>query len=145
VRPTNPNEQDYAYGQLSLTAKKLRRLEITAGAPRWQSRSGVWAANHAMRQPNANWPSKPMPPTNTSSETAKPQDPRRDCQQAALDVYPSTKAHVSTAIERYDERPPDGLRTLIGATRRRIRRRFADRIRPRVVAMRHAVVVDDQR
>ena len=27
--------EDYAFGQPSLTAKKLRRLEITAGAPRW--------------------------------------------------------------------------------------------------------------
>ena len=34
-------EQDYAFGQPSLTAKKIRRLEITAGAPRWQDRTGV--------------------------------------------------------------------------------------------------------
>ncbi len=33
-------EEDYAFGQPSLTAKKLRRLEITAGAPRWQDRKG---------------------------------------------------------------------------------------------------------
>jgi transposase len=43
-------EQDYAFGQPSMTAKKLRRLEITAGAPRWQDRRGVWAANIAMRE-----------------------------------------------------------------------------------------------
>ena len=42
--------QDYAYGQPSLTRKKLRRLEITAGAPRYQGKSGIWAANAAMRQ-----------------------------------------------------------------------------------------------
>jgi transposase len=42
-------QQDYAFGQPSLTAKKIRRLEITAGAPRWQDRRGVWAANRAMR------------------------------------------------------------------------------------------------
>jgi transposase len=41
-------EQDYAYGRPSLTAVKLRRLEITAGAPRWQKRTGTWAANHAL-------------------------------------------------------------------------------------------------
>jgi transposase len=42
-------QQDYAFGQPSLTAKKIRRLEITAGAPRWQDRRGVWAANRALR------------------------------------------------------------------------------------------------
>jgi transposase len=43
-------EQDYAYGQPSLTRKKLRRLEITAGAPRYQGKSGIWATNDAMRR-----------------------------------------------------------------------------------------------
>jgi hypothetical protein len=41
--------QDYAFGQPSMTAKKIRRLEITAGAPRWRDSRGVWAANIAMR------------------------------------------------------------------------------------------------
>jgi len=43
-------EQDYAYQQPSLTRKKIRRLELTAGAPRQQGKSGIWAANKAMRQ-----------------------------------------------------------------------------------------------
>jgi transposase len=43
-------QQNYAYGQPSLTAKKLRRIEITAGAPRYRNNRGVWAANLAMRQ-----------------------------------------------------------------------------------------------
>jgi len=42
-------QQDYAFGQPSLTAKKLRRLEITAGAPRWQDRQGVWIAHRLLR------------------------------------------------------------------------------------------------
>ena len=42
-------QQDYAFGQPSLTAKKLRQLEITAGAPRWRDRRGVWVANRALR------------------------------------------------------------------------------------------------
>ena len=44
-------EEDYAFAQPSLTRKKLRRLELTAGAPRHQGRAGVWAANQALRQP----------------------------------------------------------------------------------------------
>ena len=44
-------EEDYAYAQPSLTKKKLRRLEITAGAERYtQSAAGIWAANDAVRQ-----------------------------------------------------------------------------------------------
>jgi hypothetical protein len=34
-------EQDYAYAQPSLTKKKLRRLEITAGHPRNTPESAV--------------------------------------------------------------------------------------------------------
>jgi hypothetical protein len=43
-------QRDYAYGQPYLTAKKLRRLEITAGTPRYSHSGGVWGANVAMRQ-----------------------------------------------------------------------------------------------
>jgi transposase len=42
--------QDYAYGQPSLTKKKLRRLELTAGAPRYRGGRSVWSTNDAMRQ-----------------------------------------------------------------------------------------------
>lgn len=42
--------EDYAHQQPSLTRKKLRRLEITAGAPKYTPGSrGVWAANDAVR------------------------------------------------------------------------------------------------
>jgi len=43
-------EQDYAYAQPSLTKKKLRRLEIAAGAPKYQGRSNIWSTNDAMRE-----------------------------------------------------------------------------------------------
>ena len=43
--------EDYAHQQPSLTRKKLRRLEITAGAPRNTPRAaGVWATNQLMRE-----------------------------------------------------------------------------------------------
>ena len=41
--------EDYAYAQPSLTAKKLRRLELAAGAPKGEGNPGTWAANKAMR------------------------------------------------------------------------------------------------
>jgi transposase len=43
--------QDYAHQQPSLTAQKLRRLEIAAGAPvRKGKPSGVWVTHQKMRQ-----------------------------------------------------------------------------------------------
>jgi transposase len=43
--------EDYAHQQPSLTKKKLRRLEITAGAPKYATTArGVWSSNVAIRQ-----------------------------------------------------------------------------------------------
>jgi hypothetical protein len=43
--------EDYAHQQPSLTKKKLRRLEITAGAPKYaKSARGIWSSNQAIRQ-----------------------------------------------------------------------------------------------
>jgi len=42
--------EDYAFAQPSLTKKKLRRLELAAGAPRNQGGRSVWSTNNAMRQ-----------------------------------------------------------------------------------------------
>ena len=41
--------EDYAFAQPSLTKKKMRRLELTAGAPRRQGGRDVWSTNKAMR------------------------------------------------------------------------------------------------
>jgi transposase len=44
-------EEDYAYAQPSLTRKKLRLLELTAGAQRYTPEgAGIWHANEAVRQ-----------------------------------------------------------------------------------------------
>jgi transposase len=42
--------EDYAFAQPSLTKKKMRRLELQAGAARYQGARGVWSTNDAMRQ-----------------------------------------------------------------------------------------------
>ena len=42
--------EDYAFAQPSLTKKKMRRLELQAGAPRRQGGRGVWSTNEAMRK-----------------------------------------------------------------------------------------------
>jgi transposase len=41
--------EDYAFAQPSLTTKKMRRLELTAGAPRRQGGRDIWSTNTAMR------------------------------------------------------------------------------------------------
>jgi transposase len=40
--------EDYAFAQPSLTNKKMRRLELQAGAERWQGGRDVWSTNNAM-------------------------------------------------------------------------------------------------
>jgi transposase len=42
--------EDYAFAQPSLTKKKMRRLELAAGAPRFQGGRDVWSTNKAMRE-----------------------------------------------------------------------------------------------
>jgi hypothetical protein len=42
-------EEDYAFAQPSLTKKKMRRLELAAGSPRYQGGRSVWSTNEAMR------------------------------------------------------------------------------------------------
>ena len=43
--------EDYAHQQPSLTKKKLRRLELTAGAPKYtKAARGIWSSNQAIRQ-----------------------------------------------------------------------------------------------
>jgi transposase len=41
--------EDYAFAQPSLTRKKMRRLELAAGAPKGQGGRSVWSTNLAMR------------------------------------------------------------------------------------------------
>ena len=65
-------QEDYAFGQPTLTAKKLRRLEITAGAPRWQDRKGVWIAHRLLRDAELDLAAKPSRATRRPSATAKP-------------------------------------------------------------------------
>jgi transposase len=45
--------EDYAFQQPSLTRKKLRRLELQAGAQRGEVKPGIWSTNDAMRQGGA--------------------------------------------------------------------------------------------
>ena len=42
--------EDYAFAQPSLTRKKMRRLELQAGAEPYQGGRGVWSTNDAMRE-----------------------------------------------------------------------------------------------
>jgi transposase len=41
--------EDYAFAQPSLTTKKMRRLELAAGAPRRQGVRDIWSTNTKMR------------------------------------------------------------------------------------------------
>ena len=67
--------QDYAHQQPSLTRKKLRRLEITAGAPKYTPPQppGSGPPTTSMRTPNSSSPARPKPPTSGWSKTSRPE------------------------------------------------------------------------
>jgi hypothetical protein len=68
-------EEQYAHQQPSLTGKKLRRLELTAGAKRYDTKAaGIWSTNQAMREAERS-PCRPKRPTCGWSKTGK--RPRR--------------------------------------------------------------------
>ena len=70
--------EDYAHQQPSLTKKKLRRLEITAGAPKYaEAPPGSGAPTTRSARPSASSPSRPRPPTSGWSKTSRP-EPRRE-------------------------------------------------------------------
>jgi transposase len=73
--------EDYAHQQPSLTTKKLRLLEITAGAPTQRGkRSGRFATANGCAQQSASSPSRPRPPTRGWSQTGRPPGRRRPSQ-----------------------------------------------------------------
>jgi transposase len=79
-------EQDYAFGRPSPTRKKLRQLELAAGAAPGKGETGVWGANKALRQaeleldPQAKTAYRRLvsdwPPKKGASATAGPASPR---------------------------------------------------------------------
>ena len=75
--PVDPRE-DYAYTQPSLTRRKLRRLEIRAGAP--TLRASTQASGGRQKRcamPSARWPNRPRPPTSAPSPTGANEGERK--------------------------------------------------------------------
>src|SRR5204862_6641499 len=69
-------EEDYAYAQPSLTAKKLRLLEVRAGAPTHKGiHTGVFATARGCAPQSARSRRRRRPPTVERSPTGTP--PRR--------------------------------------------------------------------
>ena len=66
-------EEDYAYAQPSLTDKKMRRLELTAGAPQRQGQAGDLGRQHghAPGRTRTRTP-RPSSPTGAPSPTGRP-------------------------------------------------------------------------
>ena len=70
--------EDYAHQQPSLTKKKLRQLEITAGAKKsTKAAAGVWSADLAIRQAERQLVNRPRRHISGWSKTSK-REPRRE-------------------------------------------------------------------
>ena len=114
--------EDYAHQQPSLTKKKLRRLEITAGAPKYaKSASGIWSANDAVREAERELARQAETSYKRSSKTNEP-EPRRERwararHRSAHEIGPqagqsrAADSKLLTSALRYvsHPRPPDKL------------------------------------
>ena len=71
--------EDYAHQQPSLTRKKLRRLEMTAGAPKEHTSqaAGIWATNGADAHAELELADKPRSPTSGWSRDQQAGRPAR--------------------------------------------------------------------
>jgi hypothetical protein len=106
--------EDYAYQQPSLTKKKLRRLEIAAGAPKYQGRSNIWSTNNAMREAELRLAEQAE---HAYRNTVRP----RDCARTVAPAeYPQPGAHGLVLARRANRiaRAPFVLWLLIDAERR---------------------------
>jgi hypothetical protein len=74
--------QDYPHQPPTLTNKKLRRLEITAGAPKNTRSGGVSSTKVMMREASARSPSRPRCPTSEWSKTSWPAVPQEQWARA---------------------------------------------------------------
>ena len=66
--------EDYAHQRLSLTKRKLRRLELTAGAPKYaKTARGSGGATAPSARPSARSPRRPRRRTSGWSPTSRPE------------------------------------------------------------------------
>jgi transposase len=84
--------EDYAFAQPSLTTKKMRRLELTAGAPRRQGGRDVWSTNTAMR----------------SAERELALQAQRAYERTVADWQAAAKVGASATPGRASQRPSEG-------------------------------------
>jgi hypothetical protein len=99
--------EDYARQQPSLTKRKLRQLELKAGAPKnTKSARGIWSSNDAVRQQSASSPSKPNCHTSEWSKASK-RELRREEQWARARHRSAHKLGPRRAKPRGRLRAPD--------------------------------------
>ena len=84
--------EDYAFAQPSLTTKKMRRLELAAGAPRRQGGRDVWSTNTAMRH----------------AERELALQAQRAYERTVADWQAAAKAGASATPGRASQRPSKG-------------------------------------
>ena len=88
--------EDYAHQQPSLTRKKLRRLEITAGAPKYTRRS----AGHLVHQrPRARSRARARPPSRGLLQADGPR-PTGRCPSEKSGRERDTGARIDKSLER---------------------------------------------
>jgi hypothetical protein len=114
--------EDYAFAQPSLTTKKMRRLELAAGAQRRRGGRDVWSTNQAMRQAERELALQAQRATNAPWPTGRPtkrararhrgahHKGRQAAQQRGRPPSPSD-LRFSSSVTRTQPHSPTGARS----------------------------------
>src|SRR4051794_21827199 len=89
--------EDYAYAQPSLTRKKLRRLDLTAGAPRRRARRRSGRPTTPCARPNVRSPNRPSSPTGATSPTGERPGRQRRARVRHRGTHPNSPRRAKAA------------------------------------------------
>jgi hypothetical protein len=107
--------EDYAHQQPSLTAKKLRLLEIRAGTKTLMgTNTGLSATRQRMRKAERGSPNRPRPPTSERSQTGKQRRRRRRARARHRGAHRSRPLRGKVARQAHERQTP-ALRHVIGS------------------------------
>jgi hypothetical protein len=99
--------EDYAHQQPSPTRKKLRRLEITAGAPKYTRRAaGIWSTNDLMRTAELELARQAETSYKRMSTTSKPEH-RREKWARVRHRSAHRSSHSNEDTSRAADQAPD--------------------------------------
>jgi hypothetical protein len=105
-------QQDYPFGRPSQTRKKLRQLELAAGAVRGKGEPGVWGANKALREAELELARQPQKGRGRDTGTRIFKAVKRQAARHGIGPRPCALARRRATRNSRKERPNSPAETL---------------------------------